>query len=237
SRRSASPEPARPSLPWRRSTRCGSRPPADKLLWVCRIILAGSNRLPRAGLSRPRSCDCPSSTMRAVQARHTISVAVVVGAQRERAARLMKALSQQTLTERLEVIVIDTRPHAPALEPVSGPVMKILRLEACSSYGEARARAVREATGEIVAFLEDHCYPQPGWAEALAAAYGADSAAIGYSFANANPGSLVSRIVHLATYGEWEAPERDAVRSLPGGNVSYRREHLLELGDGLPAML
>lgn len=61
--------------------------------------------------------------------------------------------------------------------------------------------------------------------------------AVGYAVSNANPGSLVSRIGHLATYGEWEAPAGGSVASLPGGNVSYRRDVLTGLGDQLADLL
>jgi hypothetical protein len=85
--------------------------------------------------------------------------------------------------------------------------------------------------------LEDHSYPDSAWAEALVAAYRQPWSAVGYAIANANPGSRCSRIIHLATYGEWQSPPRGETSALPGGNVSYRREALLDFGDQLPAML
>lgn len=160
----------------------------------------------------------------------------MVGAQRERAIRLLLALSKQTVASRLEVIIVDTRPDATELVAPEQLSVTILPGDSLS-YGEARATAVRAARGEIVAFLEDHCYPRAGWAEAVIGAYRQRCAAVGYAITNADPGALASRIVHLASYGEWESPKGGAVSSLPGGNVSYRKDLLLDQGDALSSML
>ena len=96
---------------------------------------------------------------------------------------------------------------------------------------------VGAARAQIVAFLEDHSYPDSGWAEALVAAYRQPWSAVGYAIANANPRNRRSRIIHLATYGEWQSPLSGETSALPGGNVSYRREALLDFSDDLPAML
>ena len=182
---------------------------------------------------------------RAEDHRTALSVAVVIGAQRERAATCLRALSIQTIADRLEVIVVDTRPEmgsvwrepdgAEAQAPWSG--QPLVLSGAGLSYGEARAMSVGAAHAELIAFLEDHCYPHPGWAEALVSAYAGGAVAAGYAVSNANPDSLVSQIVHLATYGEWEAPVGGPVSSLPGGNVSYRRDVLVSLGTELADLL
>ena len=36
-------------------------------------------------------------------------------------------------------------------------------------FGRAYAAGVRTATAPLVAFTEDHCYPEPEWAEAFSA--------------------------------------------------------------------
>ena len=143
------------------------------------------------------------------------------------------------------MILVDTRPEMGSVwrEPDGaeakrhGAGQPLVLSGAGLSYGQARARAVGAAHAELIAFLEDHCYPHPGWAEALVSAYAGGAAAAGYAVGNANPDSLVSQIVHLATYGEWEAPVGGPVSSLPGGNVSYRRDVLRDLGTELADLL
>ena len=48
------------------------------------------------------------------------------------------------------------------------------------------------ATAPVVALSDDHCFPEPGWGEALVDAHRGPWAAVGPVVANANPGSLVS---------------------------------------------
>jgi hypothetical protein len=165
-----------------------------------------------------------------------MTVAVVIGAQRSRAHRCLEALAAQTVAGRLEVLAVDTRPESGDLAQLNGGLVSVLPAQGLS-YGEARAAAVLRARADIVAFLEDHTRPRPDWAQAVIDAYQEPCAAVGYAITNANPASRVSRMVHLATYGEWESPREGPATSLPGGNISYRREVLLALHDELPTML
>jgi hypothetical protein len=165
-----------------------------------------------------------------------LTVATVAGAQRRRTQRQLAALAAQTIAAEIEVVVVDTRPRLDPIDPPRTLEVRVLQRDSLS-FGEARAEAARAAGAEIVAYLEDHCYPEPAWAEALARAYREPWAAVGYAFGNANPKTRSSRMTHLAQYGEWEAPARGGAKGLPGNNVSYRRDVLLGLGSDLPAML
>jgi hypothetical protein len=83
----------------------------------------------------------------------------------------------------------------------------------------------------VVAFVEDHVYADPGWAAALLEAYERhpDAVAVGYAFANARDGGRPDATL-FAEYGRWVVPaSAGSWRALPGNNVSYRREALLDL--------
>ena len=96
-------------------------------------------------------------------------------------------------------------------------------------FDEARARGVRAARAPIVAFTEDHSFPQPGWAAALVAAFTGGVSVVGPMVENANPGSAVSWANFLLEYGEWMPPGRPHGHAhLPGHNSAYRRAVLLE---------
>lgn len=164
-----------------------------------------------------------------------LTVATVAGSQRRRCRRQLEALAAQSVASEIEVVVVDTRPELGGIRPPEGLSTRILGGDSLS-FGEARALGARSADGEIVAYLEEHCYPQQGWAEALIHAYRGPWASVGYAVGNANP-SLRTQITYLAHYGEWERPAPGAATSLPGNNVSYRREVLLELDSDLPALL
>jgi glycosyltransferase involved in cell wall biosynthesis len=165
-----------------------------------------------------------------------ISVATVAGSQRQRVRRLLADLAAQTIADRIEVLVVDCRPELGGLDPPPGLRLRVLGGKSLS-FGQARAEAARSARAEIVAYLEDHCYPEPGWAEALAAAYRESWASVGYAVDSANPRRLGSRINHLAHYGQWLSPRRGRTATLAGNNVSYRRAALLGLDSDLGAML
>jgi len=107
------------------------------------------------------------------------------------------------------------------------------------SHGAACAAGVRAARASVVAFAEDHCFPEPGWAEALLAAYtGAEVVAVGPIFRNANPSTLVSWCDFVIGYGPWIDPRAAADQPfLAGHNSSYRREVLLALGERLAEAL
>ncbi|MBA2461465.1 MAG: hypothetical protein H0V45_06845 [Actinobacteria bacterium] len=88
------------------------------------------------------------------------------------------------------------------------------------------------------AFIEDHCYPAPGWAEALLEAHQGEWAAVGYGFTNANPETWLSRAGMVGAYGPWMDPApRGPVSVLPNGNVSYKRKVLLEFDSRLERLL
>jgi hypothetical protein len=105
-------------------------------------------------------------------------------------------------------------------------------------FDDARAAAVRAAEAPLVAFAEDHSFPQPGWAGALVAAFDDGASVVGPVVENGNPRSIVSRANFLLEYGEWMPPgRRDGHSHLPGHNSAYRREVLLSLGDSLTRMI
>jgi hypothetical protein len=105
-------------------------------------------------------------------------------------------------------------------------------------FDDARAAGVRAAGAPIVAFTEDHSFPQPGWADALTAAINGGASVVGPVVENGNPRSMTSRANFLLEYGEWMPPgRRDGHAHLPGHNSAYRRDVLVALGERLTSMI
>jgi hypothetical protein len=167
-----------------------------------------------------------------------LSAVLVVGSQRARAQRVLEALAEQTAAASIEVVVVDLAPNdVPRLEPLGLRVVYSSRPD-IDRWGSARVAGVRQASGPIVAFIEDHCFPARNWAEFVIEAHRGPWAAVGYAFTNANPESYVSRSSLLARYGQFVHPARRGPAHLVGGNnVSYKREVLLEFGPALEALL
>ena len=106
------------------------------------------------------------------------------------------------------------------------------------SYGSLRAQAAQQAHGKLIAFIEEHCFALPGWVEAVLSHLDGEWAAIGGEMHSANPGIGISDAVFLMNYPSWRAPaERQELDLLPGHNIVYRREVLLEFGDRLGDLL
>jgi hypothetical protein len=116
--------------------------------------------------------------------------------------------------------------------------VRVVEVGAMQSVAAARAAAVLKAGAELVAFAEDHSYPDANWAEALIAAHRGPWAAVGPAICNANPRSALSWANLSLEYGPWLHPVHSGpVEHLPGHNSSYKRAILLEYGPQLESML
>lgn len=168
-----------------------------------------------------------------------LSAIVVVGNTRERAQLSLESLYAQTIADRMELIVIDLKTRdVPELSVSSRIPTRYVTLGRNATWGHARARAAQMATAPVVAFIEDHCTADPGWAEALVRAHQEPWAAVGYAFTNPHPESYLSRAILASEYGCWEHPTTSRpARVLPCGNVAYKRELLLSLNDELEHLL
>jgi len=167
-----------------------------------------------------------------------LSVVVIAGPRLREASLVLAALDVQNRSKALELIIVEVLPVAAKL-PAPARV-RTIRLPAhdAASWGQARALGTRAATAPIVAFLEDHCYPAPGWAEALIEAHRHPWEAVGYAFTCANPETWVARSTFMLEYGPWAAPQPDGPRSaVSGNNISYKREFLLGLDETLDCLL
>ncbi len=164
---------------------------------------------------------------------------LVAGAQRGRAQRVLDALAAQTLRDHLEVILVDIAAGAPARLAIAPSLRHTYAVRPeINRWGRARAEGVRLATGSVVAFIEDHCFPRPDWAAHLIDAYREPWEVVGYAFTNANPQSYVSRASMLARYGQFTHPTgRRRASLVSGNNVSYRRALLLSFDAGLEGLL
>lgn len=149
-------------------------------------------------------------------------------------------LHAQTAREVLElVIVAPSRRRLRPDESLLGGFARHRFVESgARSIGRANAVGIRSATAPLVALAEDHCFPDPDWAEKLIEAHRGPWAAVGPCVRNANPGTAVSWADLLIGYGPWLAPgTAGEVDFLPGHNSSYKRDILLDYGERLGEMM
>jgi hypothetical protein len=168
-----------------------------------------------------------------------LSAILVAGPLRRRAGRVLQGLRRQTAASSVEIIVLDLAPAGtPRLESDASSGLLVYRELPGRGWAEARYEGVLLATAPVVAFIEDHCYPAPGWAEALIEAHRGPWAAVGYCFTNANPDSYFTRASMINDYGLWMYPApAGPLRLMPGSNISYKRDLLVGFGERLKHML
>jgi Glycosyl transferase family 2 len=153
----------------------------------------------------------------------------------------LRHLAGQTIASQIELIVVGPpngrgAPAADVVDAFWG--CEFVALASLDSIAQANAVGARAARAPVVALAEDHCFPEPRWAEALVEAHEGPWAAVGPAMVNANPGSAVSWADFLIGYGPWAEPvPTGEAPFLPGHNSSYKREVLLEYGEGLTGAL
>jgi hypothetical protein len=170
-----------------------------------------------------------------------LSVIVITPDSCHTIARAVACLGAQSVADRLEVVIV-----APSAEELEADDLQLAPFHSVQvvavgevwSVGEANAAGVRRARAPAVALVEEHSYPQPGWAEALIEAHLQPWAAVGPVVWNANGDSLVAWADFLIAYGPWMDPSHSGIRDfLPGHNSSYKRTLLLGYGPDLEGML
>lgn len=153
----------------------------------------------------------------------------------------MARLRRQTIRRAIEIVVVALDSDRIEVDPEDCASFYSLRVVPCSGerlLANAVASGVRAASAPFVAMIEDHCYPEPGWAEALLERHRAGYAVVGAEIGNANPYSATSWCSYLLTLGAWAPPaEALEVSSVAAHNSSYRRDVLAALAAELETLM
>jgi glycosyltransferase involved in cell wall biosynthesis len=168
----------------------------------------------------------------------TISV-VICAYTRERLQVLGEAIDSlraQTLSPHEVVLVVD---HAPELlDEARGlwPDVEVVPNREKQGLSGARNTGVAEASGEVVAFLDDDAIARPDWLARLAGAY-ADPNVLGAGgtvrprWVEGKPGWFPPEFDWVVGCTHSGMPrELSPVRNLVGANMSFRRQPLLDVG-------
>src|SRR5262245_55934646 len=79
-------------------------------------------------------------------------------------------LRSQTCPDRPELVLVTPSRDRLGLDPeaVSGlALVTVVEVPTIASVGRANAEGIRHASAPLVALAEDHCFPDPDWAEHL----------------------------------------------------------------------
>jgi len=150
-------------------------------------------------------------------------------------------LRAQNVSDRLEIVIV--APSSEGLFPDPSEMRefhsyRVVEAGRIESTGPARAAGVLASSAPVVAFAEEHCFPEPGWAEALIKAHAQGWSAVGPQVSNANPRSATSWANFLISFAPWaEGAAGGEAESLPWHNTSYKRSLLAGYGAALGEML
>jgi Glycosyl transferase family 2 len=155
--------------------------------------------------------------------------------------RVIRDLQNQTVNNLLELVIV-----TPSAADWTSRVkdlrefckVQLVEIGDIRATGQAMAEGFRRCTGPVVVYVEEHSYPEPGWAEILIRAHQGPWAGVGWSLVNANPTTMTSWAAIYTDFGPWLDPtDSRECPNLPSHHSSYKREALLEFGPSLGALL
>lgn len=140
-----------------------------------------------------------------------------------------------------QVIVVDNAPITDAAARLVSQYPYRYILEAEPGLNRARNRGLEAATGDVVAFTDDDCLPDPGWVAALTAAYqdprvgGVTGLVMPYELETPAQRRFEAycsnrRIFHERIFQSPQWPPSRAGAVGMGANMSFRRSLLESLG-------
>src|SRR5689334_11244380 len=138
-----------------------------------------------------------------------MSVVIVTPDHYQTIRKTVRYLRAQTAAHRLEVVVVaPKRDSLGFIETDFEPFhsLQIVGVESLEVLAPGKVSAVRRAHSPIVAFAEDHCYPEPEWATALITAHQSNWAAVGPVLRNANPQTMTSWAGFVLYFGAFAEP-------------------------------
>lgn len=155
-------------------------------------------------------------------------------------------LAAQTVRDRIELVFVTASRAGfghEALDLTAFAGVQVVEIGILQTREAAYATAVQAASAPLVVLMEDHCWPEPGWAEALLAAHDEGEktggyAAVGPLIINANPENAVSWAHMVLGFGPYlSRHDSGLMPRIPAHNSCYRREILLAQGNGLANLL
>ena len=166
----------------------------------------------------------------------SISVIVPTYNRPDRVRACVRALAAQTLPRAsFEIVVVDDGSDGERPSTVDWGIDAPVRVIRQDNAGPsvARNRGVAESRGDILAFTDDDCCPEPGWLAALVAALEAEpDALVGGSTTNGLAGDTcaeASQLIVRMVYDHFNDTDGRAY-FLASNNIACRRERYHAVG-------
>lgn len=162
--------------------------------------------------------------------KHMVSVVVLTKNSASTVQKSIESVFQQT-RQPDEVVVVDGDSGDGTLEVVKKYPVKLVT-EPCLGFGHARNEGVKNASGDIVFFLDSDCYAEPNWIENALSHFDSNPETVGVTGQTRlwNNESGVARFLAYVG-GRMNMPiERRFVKIAPTMNLALRRKAIDEVG-------
>lgn len=167
----------------------------------------------------------------------SLSVVIASAAEGDFLFSCLDALLPEARAKGIEVIVVDRRGGA-TVERLKRDYAEVRLFETPPaerlSVPALRHRGAREAKGEVVCVVEEHCHPAPDWLATIEASFEEGDAAIGGPVHPQRFEAVRDWAIYFSEFHNylppWEPGPREA---LNGVNIAYDREKLLAVGEAL----
>lgn len=137
----------------------------------------------------------------------------------------------------IEVVLVETAETdcSGFVRDAKGPIV-VVRGSTEEGIPRLRHRGIMASTGELVAIIEDHVEVAADWASVIFETMADDSVSAVGGRVEAGRTGWIDSGLFLADYARYVGPVPEGEHSdLPGNNIAYRRESLLQHADALAA--
>jgi glycosyltransferase involved in cell wall biosynthesis len=143
----------------------------------------------------------------------------------------------QTCAEPLEILILCPDHLGPSAAQALPPGQRFIPIGSADLH-EARAIGIQHASADYVMLAEDHCLPDPAWAQAILHRLAEGWDAVGSALRPGNRTSCWTESSFLIGYGEWMMPVTGGPTAiLCGWNGTIRTQLLRQLGSELAGEL
>ena len=140
----------------------------------------------------------------------------------------MNAIIRQSFRGESEIILVDSsKDDTPRIVAAEYPSVHSIHLPKQTDPGTARNIGIREAKGDVIAFIDSDCIARPDWLERIAAAHQTSKVSvIGGVVGIGNPAmDSVGWAGYLAEFREFLPKQSQKyVSHIPTCNISYKRK-------------
>jgi hypothetical protein len=153
----------------------------------------------------------------------------------------IRCLQQQSVADQIELVIVgesedelhrarqlaSSWPETAASRGFAG--VRVVSFPRLGSLAAGRAAGVLHSSGKVIAFAEDHCFPEPQWAEALMEAHQGNCDLVGPRMVCANPETALSWVCLALHFSGAAIPDSHGpADAVPSHNTAFKRDVLLD---------